>query len=159
MLVKDLLDPHYVSVHPTDSIVKAWTAMKAAGQTGAVVVTEEDRIVGFITDGDLVRSCMPSETDITIYDDIIEKLELPEGFIKQLRAIRVEHAMQSLDAELENPEVITIDQNESALKALALMFQHRLRRIPVTDGQTLVGTISRGSILTDILLDRKLRET
>jgi len=158
MLVKDLLEPDFVTVYPTDSIGDAWHAMNKVGQTGAVVVTEEGMIVGFITDGDLIRSCMPSETDITIYDDIIDNLRLPDGFVKQIRSMRVEHAMQSVDAENGNPEVVTIEQNEAALKALALMFQHRLRRIPVTDGHTLVGVISRGQILTDLLLDRKLTE-
>lgn len=150
MLVKDLLEPVTVTVGPTDSLSQAWKAMREAKVTGAVVVTEEGQIVGFVTDGDLVRAAMPSETDLTIYDSIMEKLDLPAGFLENLRAMRVEHAMQPED------RVITIDQKEPVLKALALMYQHRLRRIPVLDGNQLVGTISRGTILTNLLLERKL---
>ena len=150
MLVKDLLEPVTVTVGPTDSLAKAWEAMKKVRVTGAVVMTEEGRIVGFVTDGDFVRAAMPSETDLTIYDDIMEKLDLPAGFLENLRAMRVEHVMQTED------RVVTIDQKEPVLKALALMFQHHLRRIPVLDGNELVGTISRGQILTNLLLEREL---
>jgi len=150
MLVKDLLEPDYVTVLPTDTLSHAWLSMREARVTGAVVITEDGRIVGFITDGDLVRSCMPSETDLAIYDEIIEKLELPNVYVRNLRTMKVEHAMQSAE------KVVTIDQTEPVLKALALMFQHRLRRIPVLDGNSLVGTISRGQILTHLLVDRSL---
>ncbi len=152
MKVKDLLEPELVTVGPLDSISEAWHIIKSAGATGAVVVTEEGRIVGFITDGDLIRTCMPSSTDITIYDEIMTDKKLPNTYIKQLRKMRVEHAMQSEE------EVITIDKDEPALIALALMEQHRLRRIPVLDGNKLIGTISRGQILSHILYEQDLRE-
>jgi MFS transporter, DHA2 family, lincomycin resistance protein len=150
MLVKDLLDQNWVSVLPTETLSDAWRSMREMHVTGAVVVTDDGTIVGFITDGDLVRACMPSETDITIYDEIMERMDLPTALIRNLRSMRVEYAMESSE------KVITIDQSEPALKALALMFQHRLRRIPVLDGNKLVGIISRGQILSDILIDRKV---
>lgn len=150
MIIKDLLEPDLVTILPTEKLPEAWQVMKDAGVTGAVVVTEEGEIVGFITDGDLVRACMPSETDLAIYDEIMEKMELPDGLIKNLRTMSVEHAMQTAE------KVITIDQSEPILKALALMFQHHLRRIPVLDRDTLVGTISRGQILTHLLLTRRI---
>ena len=150
MLVKDLLEPGFVKVQPTDSISDAWRAMRESGVTGTVVVTEDGEIVGFITDGDLINTCMPSETDITIYDEIMEQMDLPPAFLRNIRSMRVEDAMQSAD------NVVTISQDEPALKALALMFQHKLRRIPILDGNTLVGTISRGQILTDLLIDRSI---
>jgi DHA2 family lincomycin resistance protein-like MFS transporter len=152
MLVKDLLDPGMVTIKPTDTISDAWKNMKNAHVTGAVVVTDEGQIVGFLTDGDLVSTCMPSETDITIYDEIIDRMQLPPAYLRHLRSMKVEDTMQSAET------VVTIDHNEPALKALALMFQHHLRRIPVMDGQSLIGTISRGQILTDILIDRVLQE-
>jgi len=152
MLVKDLLEPGMVTVNPTDTISVAWNDMRSNKVTGAVVVTDEGQIVGFLTDGDLVRTCMPSGTDITIYDEIIENMKLPTAYIRQIRSMKVEDAMQSAE------NVVTIDQDEPALKALALMFQHHLRRIPVTDGQKLIGTINRGQILSDILIDRVLQE-
>jgi len=152
MLVKDLLEPDLVTVGPMDTLSQAWEAMKHAGTTGVVVVTDDGQIVGFLTDGDLIRTCMPSETDITIYDEIMEKMDLPAVLIKNLRTTRVEYAMQTAE------KVVTIDQSEPVLKALALMYQHHLRRIPVLDGNSLVGTISRGQILTDILLERNLRK-
>ena len=150
MKVSELLEPVLVTVHPTDTLSRAWKAMKEVGKTGAVVTTEDGTLVGFITDGDLISTCMPSETDITIYDEIMEKMELPATMIRYLRSMKVEDAMQSTEG------VITIDHDKSVLEALALMFQHKLRRLPVLDGNSLIGMISRGEILTNILLERDI---
>lgn len=150
MLVKDLMDEILVTVSPTDSLGEAWRTIKESGLTGACVVTDEGQLVGFVTDGDFVRACMPSEADIAIYDEIIEKMELPDGFLANLRRMRVESIMQEADA------VITIAHDQPILRALALMFQHRLRRIPVLEGNTLIGTISRGQILYELLVARDI---
>jgi CBS domain-containing protein len=152
MLVKSLLDPIFVTVSPTDTLSDAWRAMKDAGLTGACVVTDEGELVGFVTDGDFVRASMPSESDIAIYDEIMETMELPDGLLGNLRASRVEHIMQSPES------VITINQEEPILKALALMFQHHLRRIPVLDEHSLIGTISRGGILSELLVERDINK-
>ena len=150
MLVKELLDKVFVQINPTDSLAEAWAALNEAHITGGVVVTDDGRIVGFVTDGDLIRACMPSEADITIYDEIMEKMDLPPAIIRHLRAMKVEDIMERAE------NVITINANEPVLKAIALMFQHRLRRIPVIEGNELLGTISRGTILSEILIGRKV---
>lgn len=150
MKVTELLETKLVTVQPTDTLSSAWKAMLKVGTTGAAVTTDDGTLVGFLTDGDLIRSCMPSETDITIYDEIIEKMELPPALVRNLRSMKVEHAMQTAEG------VITIDHNKTVLEALALMFQHRLRRLPVLEGNTLIGMISRGQILTNILLERDI---
>jgi CBS domain-containing protein len=153
MFVKDLLEPAFVTVSPTDNLGIAWKAMKDAHLTGACVVTEEGQLVGFVTDGDFVRTAMPSEADIAIYDEIMENMELPDGLLRNLRSMRVEDIMQSEDS------VVTIAHNEPILKALALMFQHHLRRIPVLDGNTLIGTVSRGQILYELLVSRDIHKS
>lgn len=150
MLVKSLLEPTMITVNPTDSLSNAWRVMKESGVTGACVVTEEGELVGFVTDGDFVHACMPSEADITIYDEIMDKMELPDGFLSNIRSMRVEGIMQHAE------HVFAINHEEPILKALALMFQHRLRRIPVLDGRTLIGTISRGMILYELLVERDI---
>ena len=128
-------------------------AMNEADSTGACVVTDKGQLVGFVTDGDFVRACMPSEADIAIYDEIMEKMELPDGLLANLRSMRVEHIMQPED------QVVTISSNEPVLKALALMFQHHLRRIPVLDGNKLIGTVSRGTILYELLVERDVHSS
>jgi len=150
ILVENLLEPGMVTVSPSDSLAVAWAKIRETGKTGACVVAGENRVVGFITDGDLIRACMPSETDLTIYDDILGKMDLPDGFIARCRSMKVEDVMRGEE------DVVTIDSHEPALKALALMYQHKLRRIPVLNGNELVGTISRGQILSDILIDRSV---
>ena len=42
---------------------------------------------------------------------------------------------------------ITVDENTIPLKAVSIMQQHRIRRVPVVRGDELVGVISRRDIL------------
>lgn len=148
MRVSELIEQKLVTISPTDTLADAWKIITESGITGAVVVTDENQVVGFVTDGDFIRACMPSETDLTIYDDIIEKMEIPDVLLERLRNMLVEEIMEP------EHEVVTMPANEPVLKALALMYTHHLRRIPVLDGNELIGTISRAMVLNHLLLRR-----
>jgi CBS domain-containing protein len=112
------------------------------------VVTEDGKIIGYVSEGDFIRATIPSATDIAIYTSIITEKELPEEMVRNLRYTKVEDIM--------TPDIITVNADEPVLNALALLHVHNLKRLPVLDGGKLVGTISRGTILKDLLLDRKI---
>ena len=101
-----------------------------------------------MSEGDFIRATIPSATDIAIYETIITEKELPEQMVRNLRFTKVEDIM--------TPNLVTIDAGEPILNALALLHVHGLKRLPVLDDGELVGTVSRGKILKNLLLDREL---
>jgi CBS domain-containing protein len=48
----------------------------------------------------------------------------------------------------DQPEVVTIGADDSVEEALRTMKAHKVRRLPVIDGQDLVGMISQGDVAT-----------
>jgi CBS domain-containing protein len=46
----------------------------------------------------------------------------------------------------DQPEVVTIGADDTVEEAIETMKQHRVRRLPVIDGHTVVGMLSQGDI-------------
>jgi CIC family chloride channel protein len=86
--------------------------------SGMPVIDEGERVIGIITEHDLLD-------------------QVREG--KDLGKLAVEDVMQ------RNP--ITVDVNAPLGDVLDIMLENGILRIPVTDGLSLVGIISRSAIL------------
>ena len=116
MLVKELLDKkgHDVySVSPDETVFDALKLM-AAKEIGALVVLEDEKLVGIISERDYARK-------------IILK-----GKASKDTAVR----------EIMTSEVIHTRPDESVRKCLSLMTKHRFRHMPVLEEGRLVGILS-----------------
>lgn len=151
MQVCDLMDSKVLTVRPESNLPEAYNYMLENNARGVCVVTSDGQIAGFISEGDLIRATIPSATDIAIYDTIITDKELPEQMVRNLRYTKVEDIMSS--------NIVTIGSDEPILNALALLHVHNLKRLPVLENGELVGTISRGDILRNLLIDRPIPES
>ncbi len=116
MKVSDVMTPNPRTVQLSDTIEDAAKIMRDE-DTGAVPVIEDDRVVGMITDRDIViRAVADGDFECTI-DDIV-----------------------SDDVVCATPEMTTAE-------AADLMSEHQIRRLPVVDDdERLVGIISLGDI-------------
>jgi CBS domain-containing protein len=114
MLVRDAMTRGAETISPGESLREAARRMKAAG-VGALVVTEQDRIVGILTDRDIVvrstaEGTRPAEAD-------------------------VRSAM--------TPQVIDCREDEALEEAATRMARGAVRRVVVVDGdQRVVGLLS-----------------
>ena len=86
---------------------------------GALVVTEGDKLLGMISERDIVHAFAAD----------------------RVRAADVEVA------EVMTRDVITCDPDESLTRVLGLMTRHRVRHIPVIQGGQVVGLISIGDVV------------
>lgn len=104
-----------------------------------VVVDEQQRVVGLITDGDLIRrATLPERTGII---QLLTR-RLPLGQADKF------HLNQRTAAEVMTSPVITVRPETSLLAALRLLLAHRIKRLPVVDDEgRLVGLVGRGGIL------------
>jgi CBS domain-containing protein len=99
------------------SALEAAQAMKA-GDIGDVVVCDHGKIWGIVTDRDLVVRAM---ADGTSPDEV------------KLRDVCSE-------------QLTTVGPNDSIDDAVQLMREHGLRRLPVVNGEKLVGIVSLGDL-------------
>ena len=113
-------------VASTDTVLKA-LAIMADANISAVMVTENDKIVGIFTERDYSR----------------------KGEIKGLSA------KSTLVRDLMTEKMITVTPETSMDQCMGLMQQYRIRHLPVIQNDTVVGIVSMRDVVDTILSDRE----
>jgi CBS domain-containing protein len=127
--VKDLLGSKgddVWAVAPTDTVKHALAEL-AAKDIGALLVMEEDVLVGIVSERDFVRA-------VANYGAC--KLDAP------------------VDAYMTR-EVITVKPETYIIECMELMSTHHFRHLPVVKGGKVVGVISIGDVVREIIDDKE----
>ncbi|HEX4759892.1 MAG TPA: CBS domain-containing protein, partial [Thermoleophilaceae bacterium] len=112
MLVSEVMTQAVVTADSRESLRHVGELMRDRN-VGSVVITENDRPVGVITDRDLALAVV---ADRVSADD-------------------------SAGSQASRP-LVTGQVEMDIEEAVALMVQHRIRRLPVTDGEELAGIVT-----------------
>ncbi|MCM3698399.1 CBS domain-containing protein [Paenibacillus macerans] len=114
--VADIMTDEVVTVTVRDNIYEVAVKMKE-NDTGFIPVVEGDKLLGVITDRDLVIRCMAEKRpNSTAVDEIMT------------RGIKTASREMSVD------------------EAAELMAEQQIRRLPVTEGDRLIGIVSIGDL-------------
>ena len=119
--IKELL-----TVDSKQSVIEALTIM-AKYKIGALIVTNEARMVGVISERDYAREI------------------ILEG--KSSKNTKVE--------EIMTRKVLTLSAGDKFEKGLEIMTQKRIRHMPVMDGKELVGMVSQGDLVKEMISYQK----
>ena len=116
MNVSEIMTPNPRTLELSDTIQDAARIMRDE-DTGAVPVCEDGRVVGMVTDRDIViRAIADADYEATM-DDII------------------------------TDDVVTITADMSTTAAAELMGEHQIRRLPVVDAdENIIGIVSLGDL-------------
>ncbi|MDX2477406.1 MAG: CBS domain-containing protein [Gammaproteobacteria bacterium] len=102
------------------------------------VVDEDGKLVGNISEMDLLRNLFPTMEDIMAGEAVLEIDSMTSNYSASMK-LRVSDLM------VKNP--VSVSPNQHVLKATAKMTSNRFRRIPVTDDDgKLVGVMSLGDV-------------
>ena len=124
--VRDAMTPGVETVSPSQPLREAAKLMKR-GDFGSLPVVEDGRLVGVVTDRDIVVRAVAQGLDTS----------------------------SAQVGEVASTGPITVQPDQDLDEALLLMAQHRIRRLPVVEGETLVGVLSQA----DVALEAKDRQT
>ena len=117
------------SITPGATVFEA-LRMMADKDVGALLVMEGDHLVGMISERDYARKV-----------------------ILQGKASR-----DTLVGEIMTSKVITIHPDQTVQECMGLMNDHRIRHVPVVDeGEHVLGMVSIGDVLKDIIYVQKRR--
>lgn len=117
--VRDVMTPEVITEDEETPVTKLSRDMEVAG-VGSVVITRKGRPIGIVTDRDIA-----------------------------LKVIRKDRKASEVNAkEIMSTPLITIESDAPLGKACDLMAEKGIRRLPVVDGDKLVGIISVRNILT-----------
>jgi len=103
----------------SDTIERVGRIMKDE-DCGFVPVTEDGRVIGVITDRDIVMRCVSAGHTET---------------------------MKTTAGEVMTTHVISVDVNDTLDRAGELMASHQVRRLPVVENGKIVGVLSHGNLV------------
>jgi CBS domain-containing protein len=141
------MTPDPVTVSSRASVTEAARTMVDRG-IGALPVVDDNKLVGLVTEGDLIVK------DIKlVYPSYIHLLD---GFIQYPPSTtRFEHELKKAVAatvgDVMTPDPITV-QAESSVEDLATLLVDRdVSRLPVLDGDVLVGIVTKSDVLRSMV--------
>lgn len=151
MKTADIMTRHVITLSPGHSVAHAASIMRERGVSGLPVVDDEGHLVGMLTEGDLMARVEP---------DSIEQasarwlhLAAAEGLAREFV---VSHSWRVSDV-MSTP-VVTVNEDTPLRDVAELIVTRGIRRLPVMQGDRMVGIVSRADLLDAILLAREPAE-
>ena len=146
MLVKDFMMKEAVCIKESETIKVLLEKLVEKRIGGAPVTNEQGKLVGIISDGDILRLFKPKSQ--RIYD-----------FFYLIISTDQETLDHSVEEKLNRPvkEVMTkgnvfyVQMDDPLEKALSIISNHHFKKIPVIDDEwKVVGVVSRGDVIRQL---------
>jgi CBS domain-containing protein len=137
MRVKDIMTTSVRAAKPGDLIREVASVMCFNKISGMPVVDESNRIVGVISEKDILHGMFPKLQDIMENPAPLDFESLERDY-KDVLSLQV--------SDLMSTRIFTVEPDMPVLKAASIMFRNRIRRIPVSDSGQLVGIVSLGDV-------------
>ena len=120
---------------------------------GVPVVDGDGKLLGIITESDLVISDDEEALHIPHYVELFGGLV----FLEPLRRFesRLHKAVAATAGDMMTPGPVTVDADDSARKAARLIADTGHNRLPVVDGERLVGVVTRVDVLNALAGDEE----
>lgn len=115
--VRDVMTSNPTTCEPTATLVDAAKVM-AREDVGPVPIVEGGKLVGLVTDRDIIIRAVAEGRDVT----------------------------STTVRDVASKDLVTVTADEDLDRALQLMAQHQVRRIPVVDGDRVVGIVSQADV-------------
>ena len=120
--VSDVMTTRPRAVTPNTPVTQVAELMREE-DVGAIPVVQDDKLVGMVTDRDIVVRAVAQGKD-------------PRGMPA---------------AEVSSRELVTVDPDQDLSDALQLMAQHQVRRLPVVDQDNhLIGVVSQADVAREV---------
>lgn len=115
--IKEVMTAEVKACEPTATVVDAAKLM-AKEDVGPIPVVEDGRLVGIVTDRDIVVNVVAKGRDVT----------------------------STTVGDIASRDLVTISPDEDLSEALRLLAEHQVRRLPVVEGDRLVGIVAQADV-------------
>jgi CBS domain-containing protein len=123
--VKDMMSKDIECCSLLDNVFEVAVKMKELN-VGSIPIVDEERLVGMITDRDIV-----------------------------IRGVAEKNPGSTKVEKIMSDQLVTVTSDTTTQAAAKLMAQHQIRRLPVVEGDKLIGIVSLGDFATHQLTDEQ----
>lgn len=133
MRAADLMTRKVLTVLPRTTVREAARSLSSNGFTTLPVVDEDGVLVGVVTEADVIRSRLPGES-------------------RARRAARREAAPTTVGQVMTAPAV-ALPPSTDAAELASFMLRTGMRSVPIVDGSSLVGIVTRRDLVRSLARD------
>lgn len=145
--VKEFMTKKVITIKENETIKNLFKLMDENVILGIPVVNDDDKVIGIITESDIINhfTTLKTPRGINLLGSMVY-LENLDEFNEKLK----DHCAQIVK-DLMTTNVITINPDANLLDAINLMSQNNITRIPITDkNNKILGIIARTDIIHQI---------
>ncbi|MBY0144609.1 CBS domain-containing protein [Neobacillus niacini] len=126
--IRDIMTDNVECCTLLDNVFEVAVKMKELN-VGAIPIVDEEKLVGMITDRDIV-----------------------------VRGVAEKHPGSTKVEDIMSSKLVTITADATSQEAAKLMAEHQIRRLPVVEGDKLIGIVSLGDFAIRKLTDDQAKE-
>lgn len=137
LLVRDLMSERPRTAHPDTPLREAARDMMAAGLGALPVVDEDGRLLGLLSERELVRHLLITQ----VIQDRAARPHAPAGAVAGHKTVR----------DVMTRQVLCVGPEQPIAEVASLMSNKNVERVPVVREGRLVGFLTRGDIVRKLL--------
>ena len=149
MIASEIMQTRFHTLSPQNTIAEAvrhfQSAIEDEGKKvfGLMVTDESDHLVGMLSMYDILLFIQPKHAHIWGEMEDIDPSELYAERLEKIKSILV--------GDIMTPEVVTITPDTHLMVIADIMIKKHIRRLPVVDGQDVVGIVFVSDVFHHLL--------
>lgn len=142
MKIKDIMDPSPNLIRTSDTFEHLIKILDEVKYHVVFVVDKEDKLVGIVTEGDIIKVLIPKY--IRVDESLISVMDANyfERKCRENRNLTINNIMSTT--------TFTVSEEDTIIKAAALMVVNKIHTLPVIRGGKVVGIIPRLTLIKHI---------
>ena len=144
--IRDIMETQVYTIHEDATIREVIQALVDRKTNGLPIVNDDNKVVGFISDGDIMKFIAKQNPRIIDMTSFITVWYDTDSFETKL-----EDLMQLNVMELATTKIVSVDADDAVDEVARVLGEKKIKKVPVLEDGKLVGVINRGDILRYIL--------
>jgi len=152
MSVKNVMTHDVVSIRSTQKVRDAWLVLMEADISGAPVVDDSGQLVGVLSNTDIFRAVLDRVVKARSLREAMAQISDPEAAEKEeirelILAIRAVTDSPVTSVLPKDQKILNLSPEDSLDRAIRMLAEHNVNRLPVVKGNQVVGIITRQDII------------
>lgn len=149
MIARDLMQTRFHTLSPQNTIAEAVKCFQTAGEAekkkifGLMVTDHSDHLVGMLSMYDILLFIQPKHIQIWGEMEDLHPSVLYDERLEQVKSILV--------GDIMTAEVVTVAPDTHLMVIADIMIKKHIRRLPVVDGQDVVGIVYVSDVFHNLL--------